>query len=155
MALKNFDYILHNTNIEQGINSALTITAVPGMPSMVKYINECSKTKPVYWSMMKANQYEIGPKEYMYPGIFGNKINEIGLVEAVELFDTNSFGYPDSVKQSQKQYMQGIIKEFENREPNLLRQKQLKIYLKELDRRRGTDFTKIYADNIANWVKDL
>ena len=71
------------------------------------------------------------------------------------LFDTNSFGYPDSVKQSQKQYMQGIIKEFENREPNLLRQKQLKIYLKELDRRRGTDFTKIYADNIANWVKDL
>ena len=155
LALKNFDYILHNTNIEQGINSALTITAVPGMPSMVKYINECSKTKPVYWSMMKANQYEIGPKEYMYPGIFGNKINEIGLVEAVELFDTNSFGYPDSVKQSQKQYMQGIIKEFENREPNLLRQKQLKIYLKELDRRRGTDFTKIYADNIANWVKDL
>ena len=99
LALKNFDYILHNTNIEQGINSALTITAVPGMPSMVKYINECSKTKPVYWSMMKANQYEIGPKEYMYPGIFGNKINEIGLVEAVELFDTNSFGYPDSVKQ--------------------------------------------------------
>ena len=155
LALKNFDYILHNTNIEQGINSALTITAVPGMPSMVKYINECSKTKPVYWSMMKANQYEIGPKEYMYPGIFGNKINEIGLVEAVELFDTNSFGYPDSVKQSQKQYMQGIIKEFENREPNLLRQKQLKIYLKELDRRRGTDFTKIYADNIASWVKDL
>ena len=109
LALKNFDYILHNTNIEQGINSALTITAVPGMPSMVKYINECSKTKPVYWSMMKANQHDMDPRPYMYPGIFGSKINDIGLKVAVELFDTNSYGYPDSVKVAHKEYMQGII----------------------------------------------
>ena len=155
IALKNFEHILHNTDIEQGINSALTVTAVPGMPAMVKYINECSKVKPIYWSMMKANQHEIGPREYMYPGIFGSKINDIGLKVAVELFDTNSYGYPDSVKVAHKEYMQGIIKEFDNREPNVLRQKQLKIYLKELDRRRGTDFTKVYADNIASWVKDL
>ena len=43
VALKNFEHVLHNTNIEQGINSALTVTAVPGMPAMVKYINECNK----------------------------------------------------------------------------------------------------------------
>jgi len=155
VAIKNFEYILHHTGIEQGINSALTVTAVPGMPEMVKYINKCSEKKPIYWSMMKANQHEIGPREYMYPGIFGNKINRIGLAEAIEMFDTNSYGHPDSVKLSHKEYMQGIMKEFENREPNPIRQKQLKIYLKELDRRRGTDFTKVYKDNIAEWVKDL
>ena len=154
LALKNFEYILHNTGIEQGINSALTVTAVPGMPAMVKYINECSKTKTIYWSMMKANQYNANPMPYLYPGIFGKKINEWGLREAVELFDTNSYGYPDSVKTNYKKYMQGIMQEFEQREPDLYRQKQLKIYLTELDRRRSTNFSKIYPQ-IWQEVKDL
>ena len=154
VAIKNFEHILHHTSIEQGINSALTVTAVPGMPAMVKYINECSKIKPIYWSMMKANQHEIQPKPYLYPGIFGNKVNDWGLREAVELFDTKTRGFEDSVKQNYKIYMNGIIKEFEKREPNPLRQKQLKIYLDELDRRRNTNWKKIYPQ-ILNEVKDL
>ena len=137
VAIKNFEYILHNTSFDQGINSALTVTAVPGMPAMVKYINECNKIKPIYWSMMKANQHEFGSRPYMYPGIFGKKINEWGLREAVEMFDTNSHGHPDSVKVSYKNYMQGIMEEFDQREPSPKRQRQWKIYLDELDRRRG------------------
>ena len=154
IAVKNFEHILHNTNIEQGINSALTVTAVPGMPAMVKYINECSKIKPIYWSMMKANQYELSPRPYMYPGIFGDKINQWGLKEAVEMFDTNSHGYPDSVKVSHKRYMKGAMQEFEKRDPNTFRQKQFKIWLNELDRRRGTDWKVIYPQ-IWELVKDL
>jgi organic radical activating enzyme len=155
IAIKNFEHTLYNTNIEQGINSALTVTAVPGMPEMVRYINKCSKIKPIYWSMMKANQYEVAPMQYMYPGIFGKKINEWGLREAIEIFDTTSHGYPDSVKTNYKTYMNGIMNEFENREPSVIRQKQFKIYLKELDRRRNTDYTKIYKNNIASWLKDI
>tara|TARA_B100001094_G_scaffold306915_1_gene338116 strand:- start:343 stop:1056 length:714 start_codon:yes stop_codon:yes gene_type:complete len=154
VALKNFEYILHNTEFEQGINSALTVTAVPGMPALVKYLNDCNKIKSVYWSMMKANQYEIGPREYMYPGIFGNKINEWGLREAIEMFETKSMGNIDSVKENYKTYMHGIMKEFEEREPMLLRQKQFKIYLNELDRRRNTNWSKIYPQ-IFDIVKDL
>ncbi len=152
---KNFEYVLNETETLQGINSALTVTAVPGMLEMVKMINNWSKIRPVYWSMMKANQYEIGPKEYMYPGIFGRKINDIGLTEAVDLFDINSYGHPDSVKVNHKKFMEGNMIEFENREPSLIRQKQFKIYLKELDRRRGTDYTKVYKNNIASWLKDI
>ena len=103
---------------------------------------------------MKANQYEIGPKQYMYPGIFGKKINDWGLQEAVDLFDTTTQGHPDSVKVNHKTYMQGIIKEFENRKPSLLRQKQFKIYLNELDRRRDTDWKKIYPQ-MWDLVKEL
>jgi len=154
VAVKNFEHILHNTKIEQGINSALTVTAAPGMPDMVRYINDCNKIKPIYWSMMKANQHELFPRPYMYPGIFGSKINDWGLREAVELFDTNSHGFPDSVKTNYKTYMQGIMKEFDQREPMLLRQKQFKIYLNELDRRRGTDWTKVYPQ-MWELVKDL
>ena len=154
LALKNFEYILHNTEIEQGINSALTVGAVPGMPAMVRYINKCSKIKPIYWSMMKAAQYNLGEKAFLYPGIFGKIVNEWGLREAVELFDTNSYGHPDSVKVSHKTYMQGIMEEFNKRPPNLFRQKQLKIYLNELDRRRNTDWTKVYPQ-IYQSLKDL
>jgi len=152
---KNFEYVLNETETLQGINSALTVTAVPGMPEMVKMINNWSRIRPVYWSMMKAAQNELGHNPYLYPGIFGKKINDIGLKEAVELFDINSYGYPDSVKVNYKNYMNGIINEFENREPSLVRQKQFKIYLKELDRRRNTDYTKIYKNNIASWLKDI
>ena len=48
VAVKNFEHILHNTKIEQGINSALTVTAAPGMPDMVRYINDCNKIKFYY-----------------------------------------------------------------------------------------------------------
>ena len=50
------------------------------------------------------------------------------------------------------QVMQGNMKEFDAVDPDLIRQKQLKIYLKELDRRRNTDYTKIYPDTIAKFL---
>jgi hypothetical protein len=154
LAIKNFEHILHKTNIEQAINSALTVTAVPGMPAMADYINKCNEIKPIYWSMMKANQHDMDPRPYMYPGIFGDKINEWGLREAVDKFDTRSYGYDDSVKVQYKNYMRGIMQEFKHRAPSPVRQTQFKIYLDELDRRRGTDWTKIYPQ-IYKELKDL
>jgi hypothetical protein len=121
------------------------------MPRLVNKINEWSKIRPVYWSMMKASTHNFGTRPYLYPGIFGRKINDIGLKEAVDLFNVNSYGYPDSVKVNYKNYMNGIVNEFENREPDLIRQKQFKIYLTELDRRRGTDYKKTFP-TIAKWL---
>jgi organic radical activating enzyme len=148
---KNFEYILNESNTLQNINSALTVTAVPGMPMLVDKINEWSKIRPVYWSMMKASTHNYGPRPYLYPGIFGRKVNDIGLKEAIEKFDIKSYGYIDSVKANYKNYMNGIINEFENREPDPFRQKQFKIYLTELDRRRGTDYKKTFP-TIAEWL---
>lgn len=148
---KNFEYILNESNTLQNINSALTITAVPGMPKLVDKINEWSKIRPVYWSMMKASTYNYGPRPYLYPGIFGRKVNDIGLREAIEKFDINSYGHVDSVKLNHKNYMNGITNEFESREPDSFRQKQFKIYLTELDRRRGTDYKKTFP-TIAEWL---
>ena len=50
--------------------------------------------------------------------------------------------------------MQGNMTEFSAEEPSLLRMKQFKVYLNELDRRRGTDWTKIYPQ-MWELVKDL
>ena len=154
LAIKNFEYILHNTKIEQGINSALTVTAVPGMPALVKYINDCSKIKPIYWSMTKAANRDDTTSPYLYPGIFGSKINDWGLSKAIELFDVNTNGFPDSVKVNHKKFMQGNITEFSKQTSDPKRLKQFKIYLDELDRRRGTDWKKVYPQ-MFEIVKDL
>ena len=152
---KNFEYVLYNTDTLQQINSALTAAAVPGMPAMVKLINKWSKTRPVYWSMTKAANRNESFRGYLYPGIFGGAVNKWGLQEAVDLFDVNVNGHPDSVKVLHKEFMIGNMKEFDSVEPDLVRQKQLKIYLKELDRRRNTDYTKIYPDTIAKFLDKL
>ena len=70
------------------------------------------------------------------------------------MFNTNSNGHPDSVKVNHKKFMEGNMAEFETREPNLIRQKQLKIYLTELDRRRGTDYKKVFPQ-IAEWLENV
>ena len=150
----NFEHILHKTNIEQGINSALTVTAVPGMPSMVNYINECSKIKPIYWSMTKAANHNDQYSPYLYPGIFGPKINDWGLREAIDLFNVNTNGHPDSVKVNHKKFMQGNTIEFDSRTHDVERMKQFKIYLDELDRRRSTDYSKIFPQ-IHSELKNL
>ena len=50
--------------------------------------------------------------------------------------------------------MQGIMTEFDKREPSVLRQKQFKIYLNELDRRRDTNWKSVYPQ-IWEQVKNL
>ena len=155
VALRNFEYTIYNTNISQAINSALTVTAVPGMPEMVRHINKWSKeVKPIYWSMTKAANRDASVQNYLYPGIFGSRINDWGLREAIDLFDTNTNGFPDSVKVNHKKFMQGNMVEFAEQRLDLKRLKQFKIYLNELDRRRNTDWTKIYPQ-MWDLVKDL
>ena len=70
------------------------------------------------------------------------------------MFDTNTHDHPDAVKVNHKKYMQGILTEFDKSEPSPLRQKQFKIYLNELDRRRNTSWPEIYPQ-IFSIVKDL
>ena len=155
VALRNFEYTIYNTNISQAINSALTVTAVPGMPEMVRHINKWSKeVKPIYWSMTKAANRDTSLQNYLYPGIFGSKINDWGLREAIDLFDVKTNGFPDSVKVNHKKFMEGNMIEFADQKLDLKRLKQFKIYLNELDRRRNTDWTKIYPQ-MWDIVKDL
>ena len=90
----------------------------------------------------------------MYPGIFGNRVLQLGLQRAVDMFDPMASGYKDSVKEQYKEYMNGICREMSAVEPNVVRQKQYKIYIEELDRRRGTDYKKLFP-SIAEWLETI
>ena len=151
---KNFEWMVYNTGFTNNINSAFSLMSAQTMPDLVEHINKWSRTKPIYWSMMKCAQRDFGTRPYMYPGIFGNRVLGLGLQRAVDMFDPMASGYKDSVKEQYKEYMNGICGEMSAVEPNVVRQKQYKIYIEELDRRRGTDYKKLFP-SIAEWLETI
>jgi MoaA/NifB/PqqE/SkfB family radical SAM enzyme len=140
--VENFEFMLNETKIILNINSAMTALTIPSMPALVKKINEWSKKRIVYWSMMKAGD---AGRPWLNPNIFGKNILDLGINESIKLFDTQS----DKIKETYLRNLKGIAKECKMTEPNLFQQKLLRIYIEELDRRRGTDWKKTFP-TIAN-----
>lgn len=151
---KNFEWMVYNTGFTNNINSAFSLMSAQTMPELAEKINHWSRTKTVYWSMMKCSQRDFGNRPYMYPGILGSKVLDLGLRRAVDTFDPMASGYRDSVKEQYKEYMNGICREMAEAKPNIIRQKQYKIYIEELDRRRGTNYRKLFPV-IAEWLEQL
>jgi hypothetical protein len=79
-------------------------------------------------------------RPYLNPTIFGRDILPLGIDRAIDVYETNG----DPIKEAQLNNLKGIRMECEKTEPDRLQQKLLKVYLKELDRRRGTDYTKLF-----------
>ena len=110
---------------------------IPTLPDLIERVNTWSKTREVYWSGMKAGDEH---RLFLHPTIFGDKIIPLGLQKAIDLFETNG----DKIKTLQLENLKGITTECRNTEPDKMQQKLLRVYLKELDRRRGTDYTKLF-----------
>ena len=136
---ENFEFILNKTEITPSINSAMTALTIPTLPDLIQRVNKWSKKRQVYWSGMKAGDSH---RPYLNPTIFGEKIVTLGLQRAVDIFETNG----DKIKSLQLENLKGITTECLNTEPDLVQQKLLKVYLKELDRRRGTDYTLLFPE---------
>ena len=134
---ENFEFMLNETDIILNINSAMTALTVPSMPDLVRRINEWSKKRIVYWSMMKAGD---AGRPYLNPTIFGKEILDIGINESISLFDTQK----DKIKEIYLRNLKGIANECKETAPDLVQQNLLKIYLDELDRRRNTDWRKTF-----------
>jgi hypothetical protein len=129
--------MLDQTKITLSVNSALMPLTVPTMPDLVAKINEWSKKRTVYWSMMKAGD---AGRPYLNPTIFGDKILDLGINQTIETFDTQG----DLIKVGYLNNLKGIAKECRKTEPDLYQQGLLKIYLKEMDRRRGTNYETLF-----------
>ena len=134
---ENFEFMLNETDIILNINSAMTALTIPSMPNLVRQINQWSKKRTVYWSMMKAGD---NIREYLHPTIFGRAILDLGINECIEIFETQG----DHIKEIYLRNLKGIAQECEATVPDLKSQQQLAIYLDELDRRRGTDWRKTF-----------
>lgn len=142
---ENFEFMLNETKIILNINSAMTILTIPSLPALVTQINQWSKKRTVYWSMMKAGD---AGRPYLNPTIFGKDILDLGINQSIELFDTQK----DNIKEIYLRNLKGIAQECKETTSDPLQQNLLKVYLDELDRRRGTDWRKTFP-TIANLYK--
>jgi organic radical activating enzyme len=142
---KNFTYALNNTDITLNINSALDPLTANTMPDLVLKINEWSKIRTVYWSLMKT-----GGRDFLHPTIFGSQVLDFGFQKAIDQFDDLG----DVDKANYKNYFQGIALEIAASMPDIDLQRKLKTYLLELDRRRGTDYVSTFPA-LASLLKDI
>jgi len=142
---ENFEFIMNKTRITPSINSALMALTIPTLPDLIVQLNKWSKIREVYWSGMKAGD---AGRPYLNPTIFGRAIIPLGMHEAIRIYETNG----DLIKEAQLNHLKGIMMECEKTEPDRLQQKLLKVYLKELDRRRGSDYTKLFP-TISNLLE--
>ena len=142
----NFEYMLHHTNFVLNINSALDSLTVNTMPKLVEKINEWNKVRTVYWSMMKT-----AGRDFLHPTIFGSKLMDMGFQKVLDMFGEDLH---DVDKLSYLEYFKGIGEEIKSSTPSAHKQKKLKIYLEELDRRRNTDYKKTFP-TLASLLADI
>lgn len=133
----NMEFILNKTKITPSVNSAMTALTIPTLPDLIAELNKWSKIRQVYWSGMKAGD---AGRPYLNPTIFGEGIIPLGIDKAIDIFETNG----DVIKEAQLNNLKGIRTECANTDPDLQQQRLLKAYLKELDRRRNTDYRKLF-----------
>ena len=89
-------------------------------------------------------------RPYLNPTIFGDKILDLGINQSIETFDTQN----DPIKIGYLNNLKGIAQECKMTEPDLYQQGLLKVYLKEMDRRRNTNYELLFP-SIASLLNQV
>jgi hypothetical protein len=135
---ENWEYLLDKDWIVMCVNSAVSALTIKTAPELVEKINEWNDRRnpwnPISYSFMSV----MTPPE-MVPDIFGPGVFEQDFERLLAAMRERN---PSEV--SAKEHMRGIIKQIIAGPQNSDRIADLKVYLTELDRRRGTDWTQLF-----------
>ena len=135
---ENFTYLLDKPWIVQSVNMAVTGLTIKTLPDLIEKIKEWNPRRPegnkIYLSFMTATN----PLE-LVPDIFGSGVFDEDFERLMAVWPTDT---PDDL--SAKEHMAGIIKQIQAAPRNRERINDLKIYLTELDRRRGTSWPTLF-----------
>lgn len=119
------------------VSETITPMTIKTAPELIEKINYYRKKRPIghYFSFYYGNQ------KFQNPDIFAYSMWEKDFEKILKLMPTN-----DTDQQESKDRMIGIQKYLQQSvEHNYAEIKKLHIYLNELDRRRGTDWQKLFS----------
>ena len=140
----NYEYLLDKEWIVLSINSAITGLTIKTLPDLINKMNEWNDRRashnPINFSFMTA----MTPPE-MVADIFGAGVFEQDFERVLAAMRENTPG-----ERSAKEHMQGIMKQITSAERNPERIADLKVYLTEIDRRRGTNWPELFP-----WLQDI
>jgi len=135
---ENWEYLLDKDWVVMCVNSAMSALTIKTAPELVEKINEWNDRRnpwnPISYSFMSV----MTPPE-MVPDIFGPGVFEQDFERLLAAMRERN---PSEV--SAKEHMRGIMQQITTTPQNDDRIADLKVYLTELDRRRGTDWKQLF-----------
>jgi hypothetical protein len=141
---ENWEYLLDKDWVVMCVNSAMSALTIKTAPELVEKINAWNDRRnpwnPISYSFMSV----MTPPE-LVPDIFGAGVFEQDFERLLAAMRERN---PSEV--SAKEHMRGIIKQVLHAPKNQDRINDLKVYLTEIDRRRGTDWTQLFP-----WLHEL
>lgn len=141
---ENWEYLLDKDWVVMCVNSAMSALTIKTAPELVEKINEWNDRRnpwnPISYSFMSV----MTPPE-MVPDIFGPGVFEQDFERLLAAMRERN---PSEV--SAKEHMRGIMQQITTTPQNNQRIADLKVYLTELDRRRGTDWQQLFP-----WLAEL
>lgn len=141
---ENWEYLLDKDWIVMCVNSAMSALTIKTAPELVEKINAWNDRRnpwnPISYSFMSV----MTPPE-LVPDIFGPGVFEQDFDRLLATMRENT-----ASEISAKEHMRGIIKQVLHAPKNQDRINDLKVYLTEIDRRRGTDWTLLFP-----WLHEL
>lgn len=129
----NFEYLLSESWINLIINSTITPLTIKTFPDLLEKINQWRQQRQIYHYQNSVNS----PTHFLID-MFGDIF--------VEDFERALNLKPDTTpeERSSKSYLEGIAKQSAHKGPNLTEIVKLFDFLNEMDRRRSTDWCKVF-----------
>lgn len=135
---ENFEYLAKHKWIYITVNNTITSLTIKTLPELIMYINDIRKHRHINHSFSL-----VDGRPHLHPEIFGPDYFEQELARVISLMPT-----VDTWSQKSVEYMQGIKNRLARSTEDKTKQNYLKLYLDEIDRRRGTDWRSVFP-----WLK--
>jgi hypothetical protein len=142
----NMEYML-SKDITICINAAVNALSIKTMPEYfekINYWNQLKKDLGFKWDHINWSCTSVPSPGYMKPDIFGPDVFRDDIERTLSIMPE------DNEQQCNiKEHFRGIAAKIASRPKNPEAIENLKIYLTEMDRRRGTDWTALFP-----WLVD-
>lgn len=132
---ENFNYLLSQKYLYLSINQTISVLTIKTMPALLEKLIEWRKIHKVgHWF----SEVDPGP-DYLKPYILGGNIFQADFEKILFLMPTDTDENINAYN-----YMQGIASHVASHSPHPEKIRDMLIYLNEKDRRRGTDWRKLF-----------
>jgi organic radical activating enzyme len=130
----NFEFLAQHKWIYIKINNVITSLTLRTLPDLLTYINGVRKHRSIFHAFGL-----VDGRPHLHPEIFGQGYFNEYLDHTISLMSRS-----DRWEQTSIAYMQGIKSRLNHGHENLTEQRNLKLYLDEIDRRRKTDWKSTF-----------
>lgn len=141
---ENWEYLLDKPWVVMCINTAISALTIKTLPDLIQRIQQWNSARPRYNPINFSFMSVMTPPQ-LVPDIFGAGVFEQDFERILEAM-------PDSTPSdcSAREHMQGIMRQITAgaRKPDRIR--DLKVYLTEIDRRRGTHWPSLFP-----WLEQI